>query len=240
MKRPHHAWYGRSAIAPTRIIFCLKSKVDQVPKQLKRGRKLIAADGAIRNVRLKRYLPDEEKIGNWEWSDNPFKGTRELDGLKVMMAIINNWDLKDVNNTIYQKKRGESGPEQVYMVSDLGAAFAGNAFGWPIEKSRGYLKGYLRSKFIRHTAPDYVDFATPARPKFMYFFFGPGAYRNRVHMRWIGKHIPRENAAWVGQMLARLSREQIEDAFRAAGYDPEQVDGFSTVFEHRIEELKSL
>jgi hypothetical protein len=215
-------------------------KIDKVPEQLHRGRKLIASDGAVRNVRLKRNLPNVEKLGNWEWSDTPFKGTRELDGLRVMMAIINNWDLKDVNNAIYQEKHGASGPEQVYMVSDLGAAFAGTAFGWPREKSRGNLQAYRHSKFITDTTPAYVDFATPARPKLMYFFFGPGAYTHRVHLGWIGKHIPRENAAWMGQLLAQLSREQIQDAFRSAGYEPEQVDGFSTVFEHRIGELKSL
>jgi hypothetical protein len=212
-------------------------KVDKMPAELRRGRKQVGPDGAIRNVRLERQ--HGEKIANWEWSNSPFKGTRELDGLRVLMAVINNWDLKDVNNTIYQVKHA-TGPEQLYVVSDLGASFGGAAFGWPIDKSRGYLPAYRHSKLIKHATTEYVDFVSPARPKFMYFFFGPGSYRNRVRLGWIGKHIPRENAAWMGQLLARLSREQIQDAFRAAGYEPEQVDGFRGVLEHRIGELKSL
>ncbi len=33
--------------------------------------------------------------------DDPFEDTREWNGLRVMMALMNNWDLKDENNAIY-------------------------------------------------------------------------------------------------------------------------------------------
>ena len=41
-----------------------------------------------------------EEAATWSWHDNPFVGTREFNGLKVMMALVNNWDLKDVNNRV--------------------------------------------------------------------------------------------------------------------------------------------
>ena len=47
------------------------------------------------NVRLKRYLKDEKKAGDWQVALQPFLNTRELNGLRVMMALINNWDVKD-------------------------------------------------------------------------------------------------------------------------------------------------
>ena len=65
---------------------------------LKRGQKLVGPDGTMHNVRLKRYLKDEKKVGEWKWRDNPFTRQRELNGLRVMMALMNNWDLKDENN----------------------------------------------------------------------------------------------------------------------------------------------
>ena len=71
-------------------------------------------------VRLKRHLEDQKKIENWKWSDDSVAGSRELNGLKVMMALINNWDLKDENNELYG---GKNAAEQVYIVSDLGASF---------------------------------------------------------------------------------------------------------------------
>ena len=61
-----------------------------------------------------------------------------------------------------------------------------------------------------------------------------------MNLRWIGKQIPRDDARWMGQLLARLSQEQIRDAFRAAGYTPEQTEGFRIVVQRRIAELAAL
>ena len=60
------------------------------------------------------------------------------------------------------------------------------------------------------------------------------------HLEWIGKRIPRGDARWLGELLARLSPEQIRDAFRAAGYSPEEIEGFSKIVEGRIAQLREL
>ena len=90
--------------------------VEGMPAHLQRGQKLVARDGSVRDVRLKRE--DEKKVSTWSWRQDPFTGTRELNGLRVLMALINNWDLKDENNSVYRE-----GSEYHYMVSDLGASF---------------------------------------------------------------------------------------------------------------------
>jgi hypothetical protein len=61
-----------------------------------------------------------------------------------------------------------------------------------------------------------------------------------MKMRWIGKRVPRSDARWMGQMLAKLSPSQIRDAFRAAGYSPEEIEGFARVVEKRIGQLSAL
>ena len=100
--------------------FLPELKVQGLPTRLHRGRGLVDADGTRHNVRLKREDKKEEtKVGTWEWRHDAFTGTRELNGLRALMAVINNWDLKDVNNAIYQ-----AGGERVYMVSDLGATLS--------------------------------------------------------------------------------------------------------------------
>ena len=53
-------------------------------------------------------------------------------------------------------------------------------------------------------------------------------------------NVPRKDARWMGQLLARLSPAQIADAFRAAGYSPQEVQGFSEVLQKRIEVLTDL
>ena len=59
-------------------------------------------------------------------------------------------------------------------------------------------------------------------------------------MRWIGKRVPRDHVRWITTQLAQLSPDQIRDSFRAAGYSPEDVEGFSKVVQLRIEMLKKL
>jgi hypothetical protein len=73
--------------------------------KLRRHSKSIHKDGTITNARLKRSLEERKKVANWDWASNPFRGSRELNGLRVMMALLNNWDLKTVNNKVYAAKR---------------------------------------------------------------------------------------------------------------------------------------
>jgi hypothetical protein len=215
--------------------------VDQMPDHLQRGQKYVGPKGTVHNVRLKRYLEGEKKDDLWRWSDNPFTSTRELNGLRVMMALINNWDSKDANNSIYRQKHpdGSGGPENIYMVSDLGASFGTTGVSWKRAATDGKLHSYSRSKFLRKVTPAYVDFAVPSRP-FVLDVFYPPDYFMRMHMRWIGKHIPRDDVRWIGQLLAQLSPQQIRDAFRAGGYPPDDVEGFAKVVENRIAELRNL
>jgi hypothetical protein len=218
-------------------------RAEGMPAHLQRGNSFVGPDGSIKNVRLKRYSEGEKKIGSWEWRKNPFTDTRELNGLRVMMAVINNWDLKDDNNSVYQEKHTDNGegPELVYMVSDLGASFGTTNFV-ASDKGKGNLDSYVHSKFIRKGAGsggDFVDFDDPHRPAFFVMFNAP-EYVSRVNLEWIGRHIPKADAKWVGQLLARLSPEQIRDAFRAAQYTPEEVEAFATALESRIAELNRL
>src|SRR5260370_37078668 len=123
----------------------------------------VEAGGMVRNVQLKREPKGEKKIGNWRWSQNPFPGTRELNGLRVMMALINNWDLKDENNGIFKEKE-KDGEALIYMVNDLGSSFGTAGPSWPHEKAKGNLESYAKSKFIINITPESTDFAEPAKP----------------------------------------------------------------------------
>ncbi len=208
-------------------------RVENMPVHLHRGQKLIAADGSMHNVRLKRE--DEKKLGDWQWREDPFTGTREWNGLRVMMAVLNNWDLKDENNSVY--RNGDS--ERVYMVSDLGASFGTTAASLPLSKAKGNLESYSHSKFIRRSRAATVDFYVPGSPTLLYVFY-PWEYFRRLSMRWIGKDIPRADAHWIGELLSHLSARQIQEAFRAAGYSQQDGEAFTNVVQRRITMLSEL
>lgn len=218
--------------------FVADFRANGMPAHLQRGNSLVEPDGSIKNVRLKRNVEGHKKVGTWEWRKNPFTDTRELNGLRVMMAVINNWDLKDENNAIYQERGTD---ERVYLVSDLGSSFGTTNF-IASDKGKGNLDSYVHSKFIRkgeESTGGFVDFEDPHRPALFIAFNAP-EFVSRVNMQWIGRHIPKADAKWTGELLGRLSHEQIRDAFRSAQYAPEEVEAFASALELRIAELNQL
>jgi hypothetical protein len=168
-------------------------RVSEMPERLHRGQKYVERDGTVHHARLKRDVPSMQKTGIWRWRNNPFRDTREMNGLRVMMALINNWDLKDVNNAVYRQRKipakeggaadggGESKAEpeyeSVYVVSDLGASFGNIGLGHAHFKNN--LAAYSRSKFITRVTEDYVDFSTPGRPG-LTVLINPHEYFTRV------------------------------------------------------------
>jgi hypothetical protein len=218
----------------TEDYFLRDMQIAGMPAKLLRGQKLVEPGGTVHNVRLKREPKGEKKQGSWRWDQDAFTGSREWNGLRVMMAVMNNWDLKDENNAIYQVDS-----ERIFLVSDLGATFGTAGRSWPRERAKDNLDSYSLSKFIRRTTPQTVDFATPARPKWV-FLVNPKEYLSRVHLEHLGKNVPRADARWIGQLLARLSPGQIHDAFRAGGYSPQEIAAFTKIVQARIAALSDL
>jgi hypothetical protein len=201
--------------------------------KLRRGSELVSAEGTVRGVRLERYLKGEKKEGNWSWFKNPFTGTREFNGLRIMMALINNWDLKEINNAIYQVK----GERPRYVVTDLGATFGET--GNTITRSKSNPEDYGKSEFIQKVTADHVDFHLSSRPFFLTAIDIPN-YTKRTRMQEVVKDIPIADAIWLGKLLEPLSDDQIRDVFRAAGYNDKDVEDNATVVKQRIRDLTRL
>jgi hypothetical protein len=206
---------------------------------MSRGNKYVHGD-QITAARFARKPDGEKKIAIWKWKSNPFLGTREFNGLRVMIALVNSWDLKDDNNSVYSDKKNG---RQLFLVSDTGSSFGRTGLHFVNSLSKNNLTAYEKSKFITRTTADSVDFAAPA-PSLSLLLetlgFGIKQYIRRENMLWIGRHIPRTDARWIGSLLSRLSHQQIEDTFRAGGYSPQQVEGFTRVVESRIRDLNAL
>ena len=207
-------------------------RVEKMGK-LKRGSDFVSPDGTVRGVRLERYLKGEKKAGNWSWFKNPFTGTKEFNGLRIMMALINNWDLKEINNSVYQVK----GENPRYVVTDLGATFGET--GNTITRSKSNPEDYMKSEFIQKVTADQVDFHLSSRPFFLTAVAVPN-YTKRTRMQEVAKDIPIADAIWLGKLLEPLSDDQIRDVFRAAGYNDKDVEDNATVVKQRIRDLTRL
>ena len=185
----------------------------------------IPGKGTFRNVRFEARPESVEREGEWKWDDNPFKGTREFQGLKVMMVLLNNWDIKDSNNVILATRR-ERGTELRYAISDLGATL-GDTGKWPLlwrfTRSRNNPKDFSGDKIIDEVKEDgRVDFEFSGKKRGLF------------------NDITVEEARWAGRLLARLSNAQLAGAFRAANYTPQEVRTLVASVRSRVNQLVSL
>jgi hypothetical protein len=196
--------------------------------------------GKLEDVRFSRKPAGQDKIGIWEWKTNPFYGKREFNGLRVMMALMNNWDLKDVNNAVYTDKKSD---RQIFLVSDVGASFGSNGVGWTKASSKGNIDSFKNSKFVTRMTDTEVDFGTPSRPTGILLATAgltAKSFAMRADLDWIGHNVPREDARWMGSMLGQLSHQQLTDAFRAGGFPAEVIAQYVSIIESRVAELKKL
>jgi hypothetical protein len=211
-------------------------QVEGMPEHLERGQEFVHGTD-VKAVRLQRDPHGTKKIGDWDWKDKAVFGTREFNGLRVMMALLSNWDLKAENNAILEDEKQPG--RELLEVTDVGASFgrAGKSYTDSITKANP--NAYKRTKFIKKVHTDYVDFNFPTHPPFLYVF-NPPFFIHHMRYRWIGRHIPRQDAKWIGSLLAQLSPEQIRSAFKAAGYNDKDVELYAATIEKRIAELSKL
>jgi hypothetical protein len=216
-----------------------ETTVEGLDVKQKRAKGLIAPGGRITNVRVQRTTDGWEKVGNWNWRDKQNKGRREFNGLRVMMAVLSNWDLKGENNAIFADKKD---PAKVfYATSDVGASFGMTGRSYTDEMTKNNVVAYSNHKFISKVTKDYVDFNFPTRPAVVHLFMFEWIwYFQQMRNHWVGRHIPLEDARWTGSLLGRLSPKQIRDAFRAANYSPDETEKFARALEARIAALQKL
>jgi hypothetical protein len=208
--------------------------------ELSRGQNLIEHHSDFKDARFSRRPKQEKKIGIWKWKSNPLVNTREFNGLRVMMALMNGWDLKDENNAVYED---EKTGRQIYLASDVGATFGTNGLSLTHARSKGNVHSFKNSKFITKVNAGVVDFATPAKPVaplVTSLGFRTKEFVERCGYQWIGRNIPLQDARWMASLLGKLSHQQLTDAFRAGGFPADDVDEYVALIESRIDELKAL
>jgi hypothetical protein len=184
------------------------------------------------DVRFKRRGDGFKEVGLWSWHSNPFSGTRELQGLKVLMALISNWDLKEDNNKIVQpsKKSGGDQNEIIYYVSDLGATFGKT--GSIIRKIPGFhnAPGGTKGEAVPYSDQVFIVGVSNGQVVFN--------YKGKDHKALEGISV--EHARWMGDLAGRLSDKQLTDAFRAGGFSDGETTMFVRALRARINELKNL
>ena len=206
-------------------------------RKLSRGQQYVEGD----SVRGARFEPRRDNVirgKEWGWSKNPFKNTRELNGLKTMMVLLNNWDTFKKNNLILHDRN--SGDAQ-YTVTDLGATL-GAVGGLGSRRSKSNVQDFERRRLVGKVDGDKVKFNYDLKPKkfgLLSIGYPPYFFRQRKATNAMQK-VPLADASWIGSQLAQLSDDQLRDSFRAAGYDRATTEKYVRALRTRINELNRL
>jgi hypothetical protein len=155
----------------------------------------------------------------WSYYRNPFVGSRQLNGLLVLQAMLGNSDLKDQQNVIYTLKEPLEGAKQWYVARDLGQAFGRTGV---LDAPRGDIVVFEQTPFIRGVTNGHVEFDYRGRHKVLFQNISPADVR------------------WVCEQLRALRDDQWRDAFRAGGFPQSLADRFIRRMKQKIDEGLSL
>jgi hypothetical protein len=137
----------------------------------------------------------------------------------VILMMFNSTDLKNSNNTLYERKVGGR-VERWYVVRDIGAALGDTDRFAP---RKGHVETFERHPFILGVNSGYVDFA----------------YKS-WYQKLVRDRITPDDVAWASNLLARLSNQQWRDAFRAGGYEPAVANRFIQKLREKVDQGRGI
>jgi hypothetical protein len=168
-------------------------------------------DGPKTPCRFRPDTPGRKSLGEWQWKKNPFVGTRQYGGLITLMRMVNNWDLIDRNNVIYEFKEPVEGARRWYVVKDVGASLGKTSSLGVLshQGSKNDVDDFEKQDFIKGVERGRVRFDDSG-----------------VLHRELYENVTVDDVRWICERLDRLTPEQWMDAFRAARYPDDVADRF--------------
>jgi hypothetical protein len=224
------AWAAGYFVEPS--YFAASGKVEGLDRnKLTRAKKFFGEDGSFKNGRFELKMESLARLKDedgWAWPDNPFVGTKELNGLKVVMMLTSNWDNKDVrdvsrgSNTAIYVVETPNGNEARYTVTDWGGSMG--KWGGVLGREKWDADGYAKQS-----------------PQFLKVSGG------KVEFGYSGQHssdwkadVKASDVAWIAQYLARITDDQLRAGLQASGATPQEIDTFVRGIRERIDQLKQV
>ena len=197
---------------------------------LTRARPMVGEDGSFTDARFEledrsvRMLFDEH---SWAWNDNPFVGTRQLDGLKIVVMLLSNWDSKDrrdvsrgSNTAIFEYPVSRLSTEARYLITDWGGAM-GRWGSTVVSRGRWDADGFEAQTpgFVAGVRDGVVD-------------FGYLGQRSEI-----ARSIPIAHVRWFYRKVRRITEPALRKGLLASGATEEEAARFARALMTRIEAL---
>ncbi len=192
----------------------------------------VKPDGTFARARFQLRDPRELEFRSnqaWSLADNPFRGTPQLAGLRVILMLLSNWDIKDVRNGQKQANNGvflapDAGhPELLYSFFDWGSTLG--RWGGLMHRTRSDCSGF----FLQ--TPDFIT-----------------GVRNGV-VRWgytskrtgdVTRGITVADLRWLVPYLQPITAAQVHSGLMASGATDRQAACWNGALETRIRQIETV
>jgi hypothetical protein len=198
---------------------------------LRRAKPFFNKKGEFAYARFK--LHEGKKVGKvegleWSWTDNPFVGTHELNGLKILLMLMSNWDAKDSrdgagSNTAVYSKPGPQGDQLYYAFDDWGATLG--KWGGFFSRDKWNAAGFSRQTpgFARSVDGQVIRWG----------------YRGK-HGKDITSGIDVADVRWLLTNLSRVTDADLRAGLQASGATSSETDAYARSIRDRIAQLQRL
>ncbi len=195
--------------------------------ELQRAHHMVGVDGLFHDARFE--LEDESIHAffdehSWAWNDNPFVGTPQLHGLKMVTMLLSNWDTKDRrdvargSNTAIFEHRIDGHREARYLITDWG----GSMGSWG---SNIVSRGRWDAAAFEAQTPGFVSGVVDGFVCFSY---------QGQRTAEIARDITVADAAWFYEYAGRLTEHALEGGLKASGATEEEATRFARALRDRI------
>jgi hypothetical protein len=198
---------------------------------LTRARSCIGDDCRFVEARFELEDPNVRMLfgeHSWSWDDNPFVGSPQLSGLKIVVMLLSNWDTKDrrdvsrgSNTAIFEHRVRPFGHEARYLITDWGGAMG--KWGTSVV-SRG------------RWDPDGFEAQTAE--------FVKGVKEGIVQFGYVGQRtadvaydIPVEHVHWFHAHAKQLTEPLLREGLLASGATDDEAARFARALVERVRQL---
>ena len=220
--------------------YYLEGEVIRGVQGLKRAGKYIDAEGRALGGRfqLRSKSPEYMSGYSWAWQENPLSGTAQMNGLRVIMMLVSNWDDKDIwdddehgvglryHELMLAMKQGTNNAimhddgRYYFFIDDWGASLG--RWGKYMHRTKWDCNGFLEesANFVRGARDGRVEFG----------FQG-------LHTKNLAADIRVSDVEWLMRYLGRVTDAQMTAGLVASGATPDEASCYTKALRMRIEQL---
>ena len=216
-------------------------KIEGAPA-LSSARHCVDANGRFADARFEledRHVHMLLNEDSWAWNDNPFVGTPQLTGLKLVVMLLSNWDTKDrrdvgrgSNTAIFEVPTQQRRYEAQYLICDWGGAM-GKWGTNVLSRGRWDPQGFTEQSqaFIEG-----VDAPTSGGISTEVVRFGYRGQRTED----VASGIPVAHVRWFARQTMSIAAPVLRTGLVASGATDEEADSFAASLMMRLHQLRAL